>query len=86
MDEPPHHTPAATERKRMEWEILERLLLKSDETPWRPIMEVVRETANPITALDALAALSDAGLIRRRGRYVTLTRAAQRFYQLITWP
>lgn len=85
MDQPPNDTHAI-ECKRMEWEILELLLLRSNEKPWHPIMEVVRETANPITALDALAALCDVGLIRRRGRYVTITRAARRFYQLITWP
>jgi hypothetical protein len=41
---------------------------------------------DPIIALDALDALYDVGLVRRRGRYVVITRAALRFFRLITWP
>jgi hypothetical protein len=70
----------------MEWAILELLLLSSQEKPWWPITEIVRETADPITALDALDALSEVGLVRRRGRYLTASPAAVRFHRLITWP
>jgi hypothetical protein len=86
-EEPEPHGHADTAgRKEMEWEILQLLLLRADGWPWRPITEVVAATADPISALDALAALGEVGLIKRRGRYVTATRAALRFHQLITWP
>jgi hypothetical protein len=71
---------------RMEWEILELLLFASDDWPWWPIEEVMRRTAEPITALDAMAALCDGGLLQRKGEFIMITRAALRFYQLITWP
>jgi hypothetical protein len=73
-------------RREMEWEILQLLLLKADDWPWCAIVDVVAATVDPITALDALAALGEVGLIQRRGRYVTATRAAHKFHQLITWP
>jgi hypothetical protein len=83
--EPPGDADPAG-RKEMEWEILQLLLLKADGWPWCAIVDVVAETADPITALDALAALGEVGLVKRRGRYVTATPAALRFHQLITWP
>ncbi len=83
--EPPNHADIAG-RKEMEWQILQLLLLRANDWPWCPITEVVRETTNPITALDAMAALCEVGLIQRRGRYVMTTKAALRFHQLITWP
>lgn len=70
----------------MEWEILELLLLSHDEKFWWSIEEVMHATADPITALDAIAALCEVGLLQRRGEYVLITRAALAFYQLITWP
>jgi hypothetical protein len=82
----PSNRTDTVERKEMEWEILQLLLLKTDGWPWCAITEVVAATADPITALDALAALGEVGLIQRRGRYVTATRAAQSFFRLITWP
>jgi hypothetical protein len=71
---------------RMEWEILEFLLLASDDWPWWPIEEVMRRASEPVTALDAMAALCDVGLLQRKGEFIMITRAALRFYQLITWP
>jgi hypothetical protein len=71
---------------RMEWQLLHLLLERSDDWPWCPITEVVGESTNPIVALDAMAALGEVGLIQRRDGYVMITRAALRFYQLITWP
>jgi hypothetical protein len=85
MDKPPGYSGVLT-RDRMEWEILQLLLLSREEKPRWPIEEVVRATPDPIIALDALAALHDVGLIRRRGRYIVITRAALRFFRLITWP
>jgi hypothetical protein len=85
MDKPPDYTGVLA-RDRMEWEILQLLLLSCDTKPRWPIEEVVRATHDPIIALDALAALHDVGLVRRRGRYVVITRAALRFFRLITWP
>jgi hypothetical protein len=85
MDEPPHLSDVAG-RDAMELEILQLLLARADDQPWRPIMEVVGETADPITALDALASLCEVGLVRRRGRYLMLSPAAVRLFQLITWP
>jgi hypothetical protein len=71
---------------RMEWELLQLLLQRADDWPWCQITEVVGESTNPIVALDALAALCEVGLIRRRDDYVIVTSAALRFYHLITWP
>lgn len=70
----------------MELEILQLLLLSHDERFWWPIEEVMHATADPVTALDAIAALCDVGLTQRRGEYALITRAALRFHQLITWP
>lgn len=70
---------------RMEWEILQLLLLASDDWPVWPIERVMHATADPITALDAIASLCDAGLLQRQGESVLITQAALRFYQLITW-
>jgi hypothetical protein len=85
MDEPPHLSDVAG-RSTMELEILQLLLLRADDQPWFPITEVVRQTADPIVALDALTALWEVGLVRRRGRYLMLSPAAVRLFQLITWP
>lgn len=85
MDEPPNLSDVAG-RGAMELKILQLLLLRADDWPWCPIMEVIGETADPIIALDALAALSEVGLIRRRGRYLMMSPAAVRLFQLITWP
>jgi hypothetical protein len=73
-------------RTRMEREILLRLLKYCDEIedwPWRPIEEVMDSTAEPITALDAIAALCEAGLLQRKGEFVMASSIAYRFYQLI---
>jgi hypothetical protein len=71
---------------RLEWEVLLLLLRVSDDWPWLPIERVMDATADPITALDAVASLCDCGLLQRKGESVMITRAALRFYQLITWP
>jgi hypothetical protein len=73
----------------MELEILLRLLECCDDIndwPWRPMEEVMDATADPITALDAVAALADKGLIRRKGECVMAFSTAYGFYQLITDP
>ena len=71
---------------RMEWEILQLLLLSNDDKPiWR-IEEVLDETADPVVALDALSMLREVGLIRRRGDFLVITVAAMCFHQLSTNP
>jgi hypothetical protein len=85
MEKHPHYVDIVA-CSRMEWEILEFLLLASDDWPWWPIEDVMHTTDEPITALDAIAALCDAGLLQRKGESIMITRAALRFYHLITWP
>jgi hypothetical protein len=62
MDKPPDYAGVLA-RDRMEWEILQLLLLSCEEKSWWPIEEIVRATPDPI-----------------------ITRAALRFFRLITWP
>jgi hypothetical protein len=71
---------------RMEWEILQLLLLSNDDKPWWRIEEVMDATADPITALDAMAHLCEYGLLRRKSEYIVITVAAMRFHQFITDP
>jgi hypothetical protein len=58
------------------------MLLRAREDKFWPLEGLVHETGNAILALDALAALSDAGLIHRRGQYVFPTRAAMHYHYL----
>jgi hypothetical protein len=76
----PDHLPQAPEG--VQRLILRLLLSGEDERLW-PLERIVHHTGNPITALDALVALSDAGLVHRWGRYVIPTRAAMHFYWLL---
>jgi hypothetical protein len=71
---------------RMEWEILQLLLLSNDDKSIWTIEEVLDETADPVVALDALSVLSEVGLIGRRGDFVVITTAALCFHQLSTDP
>jgi hypothetical protein len=71
---------------RMEWEILQLLLLSNDDKPWWRIEEVMEETTDPITALDAMAHLCECNLLRRKGEFIVITVAAFSFHQLITNP
>jgi hypothetical protein len=71
---------------RMEWEILQLLLLSNDDKPIWTIEEVLDQTADPVVALDALSMLSEVGLVRRRGDFVVITVAAMCFHQLSTDP
>jgi hypothetical protein len=70
----------------MEREILLFVLRSSDDKLWWSLEEIMHETSDPITALDAVAVLCTVGLLQRRGEYIMLTRAAVRFAQLLTWP
>jgi hypothetical protein len=85
MDEQPDYIDLLA-CDRMEWEVLQLLLLSSDDKPWWTIEEVMDATADPITALDALAYLCEVGLLRRKGEFIVITVAALRFHQLITDP
>ena len=86
MDEEPDYIDILAS-DRMEWEILQLLLLSHDETPVWTIGAVLEATADPITALDALAMLCDVGLAQRRGEeYVMITAAALRFHFHVTRP
>ena len=73
-------------RTRMEREILLLVLRSSDDKLWWSLEEIMHEVSDPVTALDATAALCTVGLLQRRGEYIILTRAAVRFAQLLTWP
>ena len=72
----PTHAPEGVQR------LILRLLLGGDGEQLWPLELVVHRVGNPITALDALVALSDAGLVHRWGRYVIPTRAAMHFFWL----
>jgi hypothetical protein len=76
----PTHLPHAPERVQR---VILRLLLAGEKERLWPLETVVHHVGNPITALDALAALSDAGLVHRWGRYVIPTRAAMHFFWLL---
>jgi hypothetical protein len=87
MEKPPAETNILA-CFQMEREILLWLLERCDDIddwPWRGIEEVMGTTSDPITALDAMAALADKGLVRRKGEFVMATSVAYAFYQLIGW-
>jgi hypothetical protein len=79
MPNQPDYLPQAPEG--VQRRILRLLLGGEDERLW-PLEMVVHCVGDPITALDALVALSDAGLVHRWGRYVIPTRAAMHFFWL----
>jgi hypothetical protein len=85
LDRPPDYADIPG-RIRLEREILVFVLRSSDDKLWWSLEEIMHETSDPITALDATAALCTVGLLQRRGDYLMLTRAALRFAQLLTWP
>jgi hypothetical protein len=85
MENPPDHIDLLA-CNRMEWEILQLLLLSNDDRPWWRIEEVMDATTDPITALDAMAHLCKTGLLRRKSEFIVVTVAAMRFHQLITDP
>lgn len=49
---------------------------------WWTIGELMRRIGDPIAALDAMAALADAGLIHRENDCVFPTRAARHYHHL----
>jgi hypothetical protein len=79
MPNQPHHLPQAPERVQR---LILRLLLGGEQERLWPLETVVHHVGDPITALDALVALSDAGLVHRWGHYVIPTRAAMHFFWL----
>ncbi len=54
---------------------------------WYTITQLANHVGDTIDALDAMSALSDAGLIHRQGNYVFPTRAAIHLHNLFdaTW-
>jgi hypothetical protein len=72
------HAPAGAQR------LILRLLLSGEEERLWPLEAVVHHVGNPIVALDALVALSDAGLVHRWSSYVIPTRAAMHFFWLFS--
>jgi hypothetical protein len=80
MSNQPHHLPQAPEGVQR---LILRLLLRGEKERLWPLEEVVHRVGDPITALDALVTLSDAGLVHRWGRFVIPTRAAMHFYWLL---
>lgn len=79
MSSRPDHLPQAPAG--VQRAILRFLLLGEQERLWS-LETVVHHVGDPITALDALVALSDAGLVHRWGHYVIPTRAAMHCYWL----
>jgi hypothetical protein len=71
---------------RMERDILQLLLAASDDWPLMPIEAVMDATADPVTALDAIASLCGSGLLRRKGGFVMASCAAVHFAQIIARP
>jgi hypothetical protein len=74
---------------RMEWEILQLLLIAGNDVrrwPLLPLESVVAQTSDPVVAVEALAGLCEVGLVQRSGSEVMITRAALRFHQLTTEP
>jgi hypothetical protein len=61
----PSHRTGSLAQARMEWELLQLLLTSHVDRPLWSIEELLDETANPVVALDALASLSEVGLIQR---------------------
>jgi hypothetical protein len=80
MLDQPHDLPQAPERVQR---LILRLLLGGEQERFWPLEVVVHQVGDQITALNALVALSDAGLVHRWGRYVIPTRAAMHFYWLL---
>jgi membrane-associated PAP2 superfamily phosphatase len=76
----PRHLPQAPERVQR---LILRLLLGDEQERFWPLEVVVHQVGDQITVLNALVALSDAGLVHRWGRYVIPTRAAMHFYWLL---
>lgn len=50
---------------------------------WWSVEELVHKVGDPIVALDAMSALSNAGLIHRQGKFVFPTRAASYYFELL---
>ena len=80
MSSQPDYLPQAPEGVQR---LILRLLLDNERERLWPLEVVVRRVGNSITALDALVALSDAGLVHRWGHYVIPTRAAMHFHWLL---
>jgi hypothetical protein len=64
MPDQPYHLPQAPEGVQR---LILRLLLGSEQERLWPLEVVVHRVGDPITALDALVALSDAGLVHPLG-------------------
>jgi hypothetical protein len=66
-------------------QVLELVIWAGEE--WYTIEQLGRHVGDLIDALDAMRALSDAGLIHRQGDYVFPTRAAIHLHDLFgaTW-
>jgi hypothetical protein len=79
MSSRPDHLPQAPPGVQR---LILRLLLAGEGERFWPLEMIVRRGGDLITALDALVALSDAGLVHRWGRYVIPTRAAMHFFWL----
>jgi hypothetical protein len=79
MPNRPDHLPQAPAGVQR---VILRLLLSSEDERLWPLEAVVHHVGNPIVALDALVALSDAGLVHRWSSYVIPTRAAMHFFWL----
>jgi len=82
QEEPPDVIDAPENAQR---QVLMLVLWAGDE--WCTIPELARKVGDLITALDAIRALSDAGLIHRQSHYVFPTRGAIHLHDLFgaTW-
>lgn len=62
--------------------LLMLLLWNGKDGDWWTVEELMQHAGDPIAALDALAVLSDAGLIHREDCHVFPTRAARYYHEL----
>jgi hypothetical protein len=78
MPEPPEAVDAP---ENFQCQIL-GLLVWAGEDEWWTVKKLSRNVGDLIVTLDALSALSDAGLIHRQGKYVFPTQAAIHYHHL----
>jgi membrane-associated PAP2 superfamily phosphatase len=81
-DQPDHPTDVP---QNFERQILMLLLWSggSSTEEWWSLEDLVHRVGDPIVALDAMHALSNAGLIHRQGEFVFPTRAASYYFELL---
>ncbi|MGN6373665.1 MAG: hypothetical protein ACTHM1_11880 [Solirubrobacteraceae bacterium] len=62
--------------------LLMLLIWNDKDGEWWTLQELMQRIGDPFAALDAMATLTDAGLIHREGDWVFPTRAARGYHHL----